>query len=129
MSLPTAAEVSENCVPVSCMPSPLSPANRIVAAESLLIVFSGPSLGAPVSNASSPPFSTPSVDEAECIGVVSTKCQRFQFFAEFSELSENSSFKCISKELEIRLTLCQIMSHFLIFGESAGERAEGGISP
>jgi hypothetical protein len=30
MSLPTSAEVSVNCVPASCMPSPESPAKRIV---------------------------------------------------------------------------------------------------
>ena len=30
MSLPTSAEVSVNCVPASCIPSPESPANRMV---------------------------------------------------------------------------------------------------
>ena len=30
MSLPTRADVSVNCVPASCMPSPESPAKRIV---------------------------------------------------------------------------------------------------
>ena len=30
MSLPTRADVSVNCVPANCMPSPLSPQKRIV---------------------------------------------------------------------------------------------------
>src|SRR5215510_11406599 len=34
MSLPTIAEVLVNCVPVSCIPSPESPAKRIVTASS-----------------------------------------------------------------------------------------------
>src|SRR4051795_9344651 len=34
MSLPNTAAVRVNCVPVSCMPSPESPANRIVTRSS-----------------------------------------------------------------------------------------------
>src|SRR5262245_24783198 len=34
MSLPTIADVLVNCVPVSCMPSPESPANRMVTVSS-----------------------------------------------------------------------------------------------
>src|SRR2546423_6992005 len=34
MSLPTIAEVLVNCVPVNCIPSPESPANRIVTVSS-----------------------------------------------------------------------------------------------
>ena len=38
MSLPNAAALRVNCVPVSCMPSPESPANRIVTRSSCFSV-------------------------------------------------------------------------------------------
>src|SRR5687767_15508638 len=39
MSLPTRAEVSVNCVPASCIPSPESPAKRIVTLGSFVSFF------------------------------------------------------------------------------------------
>src|SRR5688500_19567543 len=36
MSLPTSADVSVNCVPASCIPSPLSPQKRIVTDGSVV---------------------------------------------------------------------------------------------
>src|SRR5688500_5938454 len=38
MSLPSSADVSVNCIPASCIPSPLSPAKRIVTDGSLVMV-------------------------------------------------------------------------------------------
>src|ERR1043165_5926186 len=37
ISLPTSAEVSVNCVPASCIPSPESPANRMVTDGNFVI--------------------------------------------------------------------------------------------
>src|SRR5688572_32183750 len=39
MSLPIIAEVSVNCIPASCMPSPESPAKRTVTDGSLCVGF------------------------------------------------------------------------------------------
>src|SRR5215216_18464 len=41
MSLPTSADVSVNCVPASCMPSPESPAKRIVTEGKRVTGFGG----------------------------------------------------------------------------------------
>ena len=41
MSLPTTAEVLVNCVPVNCIPSPESPAKRMVTVSSSSRFFSG----------------------------------------------------------------------------------------
>src|SRR5688572_15502319 len=45
MSLPTTADVFVNWVPVSCMPSPESPAKRIVTVSTSSRCFSGDSTG------------------------------------------------------------------------------------
>src|SRR5438445_5158901 len=42
MSLPTSADVSVNCVPANCMPSPLSPAKRTVTDGSATTGFGWP---------------------------------------------------------------------------------------
>ena len=45
MSLPISAEVSVNCVPASCIPSPLSPQNRTVTDGSVVTGLRRPSAG------------------------------------------------------------------------------------
>ena len=49
MSLPAQADSVVNCSPVSCMPSPESPAKRITARSSSFRVFWAPVTGAAVS--------------------------------------------------------------------------------
>src|SRR5688500_963322 len=67
MSLPTSADVSVNCVPASCIPSPLSPAKRIVTDGSVVIGLFGLG-GAPLSL----DRSVPSLDAVAVVSVVLT---------------------------------------------------------
>src|SRR5262245_14506312 len=56
MSFPAHADSVVNCSPVSCMPSPESPANRITARSRSLRTFWTPAAGAAVSLIQTAPF-------------------------------------------------------------------------